>query len=297
MSAYLNELLKNKMINGWNLFWLITAPISTTIVLTMTRVDLSSAEGVSSMIQLSVRCAVPWLFFAFAASSFQVVFPGLFSRWLLRNRKFIGLCFAAAMAWQLTFILWLVGIHTEYYVNDVYVLSDAVEGVVGYTFLIAMVLTSFKFGRSRLSPKQWRLLHTSGIYWLWVYAWSVYWFSVFYYESPAIFLDYVYYWGGLLAWGLRMMAWTKKRWKQSAAQEKSAGTGNLLFLASGVLVVVVGLIGSSFGSAWNPQVYEFLFGFGVVESLDAFMPYFPLVPFYPLFIIMSGAFLIIRSRG
>ncbi|RLA23096.1 MAG: hypothetical protein DRQ63_12040, partial [Gammaproteobacteria bacterium] len=126
MRAYLNELLKSKVINGWNLFWLITAPISIAIVLTMTRVDLSSAKGVSSMIQLSVRCAVPWLFLAFAASSLQVVFPGTFSRWLLRNRKIIGLCFAAAMAWQLTFILWLVGIHTEYYVNDVYVLSDVV---------------------------------------------------------------------------------------------------------------------------------------------------------------------------
>jgi DMSO/TMAO reductase YedYZ heme-binding membrane subunit len=297
MSAYLNELLKNKMINGWNLFWLITAPISLAIVFTMTRVDLSSAEGVSSMIQLSVRCAVPWLFLAFAASSLQVVFPGPISRWLLRNRKNIGLCFAAAMAWQLTFILWLVGIHTEYYVNDVYVLSDVVEGFVGYALLIAMVLTSFRFGRSRLSPKQWRLLHTSGIYWLWVYAWSVYWFNLFYYESPAVLIDYFYYWGGLLAWGLRMLAWTNKRWKQSEAQAKTGGTGNLLFLASGVVAVVIGLTASSFGSAWNPQVYEYLFGFSVVESIDAFMPYFPFVPFYPIFIIMSGAFLIIKSRG
>jgi hypothetical protein len=296
MSAYLNELLKSKLINGWSLFWLITAPISLAIVFTMTRVDLSSAEGVSSMIQLSVRCAVPWLFLAFAASSLQVVFPGSFSRWLLRNRKIIGLCFAAAMAWQLTFILWLVGIHTEYYVNDVYVLSDVVEGVVGYAFLIAMVLTSFKFGRSLLSPRQWKLLHTSGIYWLWVYAWSVYWFNLFYYESPAVFIDYVYYWGGLLAWGLRMLAWTKKRWKQSEAQSKAGGTGNLLFLATGVVAVVIGLTGGSFGSAWSPQVYEFLFGFSIVESIDAFMPYFPLVPFYPIFIVMSGAFLIIRSR-
>jgi hypothetical protein len=297
MSAHLNQLLKSKMINGWGLFWLITAPISIAIVFTMTRVDLTSAEDVSSMIQLSVRCAVPWLFLAFAASSMQVVFPGPFSRWLLRNRKMIGLCFAAAMAWQLTFILWLVGIHTEYYVNDVYVLSDVVEGVVGYAFLIAMVLTSFKFGRSLLSPRQWRLLHTSGIYWLWVYAWSVYWFNLFYYESPAVFIDYIYYWGGLLAWSLRMLAWTKKRWKQSEAQSKAGGAGNLLLLAAGVLAVVIGLTGSSFGSAWSPQVYEFLFGFGIVESIDAFMPYFPLVPFYPIFIIMSGAFLIIRSRG
>lgn len=62
------------------------------------------------MIQLSVRLSVPWLFIAFVASSLHVVFPSTFSRWLLRNRKIIGLCFAAAMAWQLLFILWLVGI-------------------------------------------------------------------------------------------------------------------------------------------------------------------------------------------
>ena len=215
MSANLNELLKIKLINGWNLFWLITVPISSVMVLSMIRVDLSSAEAVSSMIQLSVRCAVPWLFLAFAASSLQVVFPGSFSRWLLRNRSKIGLCFAAAMAWQLSFILWLVGIHTEYYVNDVYVLSDVVEGVVGYTLLIAMVLTSFKFGRSRLTAKQWKLLHTSGIYWLWAYAWSVYWFNLFYYQDPAVLIDYLYYSGGLLALGLRMCAWSKKRWRQA----------------------------------------------------------------------------------
>ena len=157
MRGSMNELLKSKAINGWNLFWLITAPISVLVIISMTRVDLSSAEGVSSLIQLSVRCAVPWLFLAFAASSMQVVFPGAFSRWLLRNRKYLGLCFAAAMAWQATFILWLVNIHTDYYIDEVYVLSDVVEGVVGYALLTAMVLTSFRFGSSRLSSRQWKL--------------------------------------------------------------------------------------------------------------------------------------------
>ena len=70
-----------------------------------------------------------------------------------------------------------------------------------------------------------------------------------------------------------------------------------LFLASGIVTVVIGLIGSSFGSAWSPHVYEFLFGFRVIESIDAFMPYFPLVPFYPIFIMMLGALLIVKSRG
>ncbi len=218
MSANLNELLKSKMINGWKLFWLLATPISVAMVLGMMRVDRSGAEGVSSMIQLSVRFAVPWLYLVFAASAIQVVFPGLFSRWLLRNRKYIGLCLAVAMGWQLFFILWLTGIHTDDYVNEVYVLSDVVEGVIGYALLTAMVLTSFEFGRSRLTSKQWKLLHRSGIYWLWVYAWSVYWFNLFYYEEPAVTIDYIYYWGGLLAWGLRMSAWSKKRMQQSAVQ-------------------------------------------------------------------------------
>jgi len=66
---------------------------------------------------------------------------------------------------------------------------------------------------------------------------------------------------------------------------------------SGIVALIVGLIASSFGRAWSPQVYEFLFGFKIIESIDTFMPYFPGVPFYPLFIMILGAFLIVKSRG
>ncbi len=287
--------LKIKSINGWKLFWLIATPLSAGMVLGMTRVDLSSAEGVSSMIQFSVRRAVPLLYVVFAASSLQVLFPGSFTRWLLRNRKFIGFCFATAMGWQLMFILWLVGIHTDHYVNDVYVLSDVVEGVVGYTFLIAMVLTSFKFGRSRLTQKQWKLLHRSAIYYLWMYAWIVYWFNLFYYEGPAVLLDYVYYWGGFLAWGLRLCAWSKKRWRQPAVPSDAGGM-RTLFLLSGVAAILIGLAGSGSGSVWSPPAYEFLYGFSVVNFVDPFIPYSPLIPFYPIFIMMLGALLMVKSR-
>ncbi len=213
----LSEFLQHKIVNGWNLYWLITTPISIAVVIAMSGIDLSQAENVSSMIQFSVRCSVPLLYVAFAASSLQVMFPSQFSRWLLRNRKMVGLSFATSMAWQLLFILGLVGIHTQYYVAEVYLLSDAIEGVVGYAFLFAMVLTSFKFGRSRLSNKQWKLLLRSAIYYIWAYAWSVYWFDLFYYDNP-VSVDYVYYWAGFLAWGLRMCAWSKKQWRHTAIQ-------------------------------------------------------------------------------
>jgi hypothetical protein len=41
----------------------------------MVGVELSSGRADSSMIELSVRCAVPLLFVAFAASSVNVLFP------------------------------------------------------------------------------------------------------------------------------------------------------------------------------------------------------------------------------
>jgi hypothetical protein len=88
---------------------------------------------------------------------------------------------------------------------------------VGYTFLIAMTVTTFKFGRSRITPKQWKYLHKMGIYFVWGYAWNVYWYQIFYYGSTDI-VDYLYYWAGTLAWGLRIAAWTKKQFQQSATR-------------------------------------------------------------------------------
>ena len=78
---------------------------------------------------------------------------------------------------------------------------------------------------------------------------------------------------------------------------KTGRIQKLLFLVPGIMALVIGLLGSSLGSAWSPQVYEFLFAFDVIASIDIFMPYFPLVPFYPIFIMMLGAFLIVKSRG
>jgi hypothetical protein len=84
--------------------------------------------------------------------------------------------------------------------------------------------------------------------------------------------------------------------QEKANQSNSGTVRNMLLSTSGTVAVVVGLIGSSFGSAWSPQVYEFLFNIEIVEFIDTFMPYFPLVPFYPIFMIMLGSFLIVKSK-
>ncbi len=289
----MSELQKSKALNGWGLFWLVSLPISLSMLAAVAQSPLNSGPAVSGMIQLSVRCAVPLLYIAFAASSVQVLFPGNFGRWLLRNRKYLGLCFAAAMAWQGFFILWLVTVHTDYYINDVYVLRDAIEGVTGYLFLATMTVTSFQFAKKRMSPKQWRLLHKSGIYFLWAYAFSVYWWALFYYGNP-VWLDHVYYWAGFSAWGLRAAAWAKKK-RLQRSKEQAPATLPSAFRYLGGGIIAIGLSAVTFGTPWRRFAEEALYGYPVTRIPELYLPYWPFEPFLPLFTIALGAWLIVRS--
>jgi len=203
-------IFKKKALNDWSLWTLITVPITLTVIAVMTTKDLSRPQDISSMIQFSVRCSVPWLYLAFSASSLRALFPGAFGLWALRNRRILGLCFAAGMAWQLFFIIWMLTGHWSYYLEEAYALSDLATQVPGYLILFAMTLTSFRRWRTRISPRQWMLLHKGGIYFLWATVWTTYWYELYYYNDRQI-IDYIYYWTGLLAYGLRVAAWGKVR--------------------------------------------------------------------------------------
>lgn len=288
--------LKRPAINEWRLWYLIVIPMSIAMVAFMLMRDLTTPQGVSAMIQTSVRWSMPWLYLAFAASSLQILAPGHFSRWLLRNRKIMGLAFAAGMAWQVSFIIWLVGWHREYYVEEVYVLRDVIEGLVGYTFLILMTITSFKWGRQWLTPKssQWKLLHTVGIYFLWAYAFGTYWYSVFYYENPDA-IHYLYYWLGVAAISLRIAAWVKK---QQKTLEKNVGdtSAQPLWLAAGSAVILAGVIGAATGSFWQEAAHANMYDVSWAQFLELYVPYWPFVPYLPMFAIAAGAFLLVRAR-
>jgi len=293
MEFQLDPYLKKKSINGWPLFWLISAPLSIGMIVAIANADLSTGKGISSLIQLSVRCAVPLLYTAFLASSAHALFSSDLTAWILRNRKYLGLCFAVGMAWQAVFIIWMVGAYTDYYANEVFVLRDLIEGLLGYIVLLPMVLTTFKFGRRLITRKQWRLLHKTGIYYLWAYAFSVYWWEIFYYRDP-VFLDYAFYWAGLLAWGLRAAAWTKAR-RYSIGKSSAGAPLHRLAGPLGLAVASIGVAAASFGSAWIQPSQEILYGYALTRIPEALLPYWPFEPFLPLLVIGVGCLLIGNS--
>ncbi len=255
--------------------------MSVAMVLEMLRTDLSAASGVTHMISFSVRWAVPLIYLVTAASALHTLFPGPPSKWLLRNRKFIGLCFAVAMAWQGLFIFLVSNFHREYYFEEIFLLRDEIEGSTGYIFLAAMVATSFDFGRRHLSAKQWKLLHRSGVYFLWAYPFSVYWWDLFYYPDPEP-IDYAFYWGGLIAFALRIAAWGKKRGQAATP---------VGYRIVGSAIIVSGLLAAGTGLRWREAVSAFLTAPDWSENLVLWLPFWPFEPFLPLIAIGIGTLL------
>jgi DMSO/TMAO reductase YedYZ heme-binding membrane subunit len=294
MSIDLQALLKTKAINEWRLYWLIAISMSIVMVIAMMGVDLSNVSGVRSMIQLSVRWAVPCIFLVVAASAVQKLFPGPFPMWLQRNSKYIGFCFATAMAWQGLFIFIMSNFFRDYYFEEVFLFRDELEGSIGYIFLTVMVVTSFDFGRKYLTPQQWKLIHLSAVYYLFAYPFAVYWWNLFVYEDP-LPIDYVYYWAGFLAFALRIVAWGKER-QQATKKNDPASSTPLAFNVLGGALIAFGLTVAASGLYWVEPVTAFVFTPQWSADLYLWLPFWPFRPFYSLFIIGLGVTLISITR-
>jgi len=285
MSIDIQKLLKNKAINEWRLFWLISIPISIVILSAMMESDLSTGAGVSHMIGYSVRWAIPFIYIIVGTSSLHILFPNLFSTWLMRNRKYIGLCFAVGMAWQGLFIFIVSTFMRDYYFKEIYFFRDELEGSVGYIFLAVMVFTSFRFGRKFVNPMQWKLVHKGGIYFLWSYPFSVYWWALATTEPRVI--DYIFYWSGLFVFLLRIAAWGKKR-QQVMKRKLPESSTPIPYKVLGSTFIIFGLFASATSYYWQKSITEFLTATAWSAELELWLPFWPLEPFLSLIITALG---------
>lgn len=294
------DILRFKILNQWGLFLLLCSIMTVFNTVEMVRHDTSAPEGVSAMIGYSVRWAVPFIYCIVAISSLKILFPGTLSSWLMRNRKYIGLVFAYAMAWQAAFIYILSTFHRDYYFSDVYFFRDEVEGSIGYIFLTAMVLTSFNFARKKINAAQWSLIQKGGVYFLWAYPFSVYWWNLFYYPylegySVPEFHDYVFYVTGFAVFALRIAAWGKLRWQRSVRKSSvSEMPPAQKFL--GLTVVVFALIVAVTGHHWFSPVSNIIAGPDWSAETALWLPFWPLEPFFSLLIMGCGIAVMTTSR-
>jgi methionine sulfoxide reductase heme-binding subunit len=194
-------------LNSWSLFWTLALATSVANLLGLPNLDFHSARGMSPIILRSVRCALPLFLVAFTASSLATLWPSAFTRWLLANRRYIGLAFAFAMAWHFSFVAYTIGS----FGNPLNAKATALDAI-GFVFLLLLTLTSFRAGARRLSQSNWRRLHKTGVYVIWLVATTIYFHSV---RNDGDLVHRIAFAALLAAWMLRVVAWARKRSSRS----------------------------------------------------------------------------------
>lgn len=153
-------------LDGWRLL------IAATLAIAALSVWLASmrgfeVDGVRLAIRFTARTSLLLFCLAFSASALARLWPASPTHWLRRNRRYIGLSFAASHAIHAIAIV-LFAIMAPAAFREATSPASFIFGGLGYGFIIAMAATSFDRTAAAIGPRAWRVLHTTGIYYLWV---------------------------------------------------------------------------------------------------------------------------------
>ncbi len=150
--------------NGWPLFWALAALLGAAFVVAFVAFG-ADEQGLGALVRATARISFALFLPVYAASSLRRLWPTPATRWLLRNRRYLGVAFAWAHGLHALAITCLATLLGAGFRADA---ATLVGGGLGYALLAAMVATSFDGSARRLGPRRWALLHRTGIHWLWV---------------------------------------------------------------------------------------------------------------------------------
>jgi hypothetical protein len=124
-------------------------------------------DGIRGVIRLTARTSLVLFLLAFTASAVHRLWPRpRIPRWLLANRRYLGLSFAASHGLHLLAIVALAARYPDEFWGHTQT-STIVGGGIGYIFVALMAATSNDASVAWLGPRRWKLLHTVGAYWIW----------------------------------------------------------------------------------------------------------------------------------
>lgn len=78
--------------------------------------------------------------------------------------------------------------------------------------------------------------------------------------------------------------------KLTAFNSKNRSGKQYTLLTLGVVAIAIGLLAICFGSYWSTPIFAFMTNIGINSLFEV------VVPFFPIFIIMLGAYLVVKSK-
>ena len=149
---------------GWRLFGALTL-VLVALSVWIAGMRQFEVEGVRMVIRFTARTSLLFFCLAFSAAALARLYPNAFTRWQRRNRRQLGVTFAASHALHAFAI---IAFALQDPIGYAAATSPAtyVFGGIGYALIIAMTATSFDRTAAALGPRAWRALHLVGGYYL-----------------------------------------------------------------------------------------------------------------------------------
>jgi DMSO/TMAO reductase YedYZ heme-binding membrane subunit len=152
-------------LEGWYLLGL-TSLVMAALAAWLAQMRGFEVEGVRMVVRYTARTSLLFFCLAFSASALHRLWPTPYTRWQLRNRRYLGLSFAVS---HLIHLIAITGFAVMAPLLFAQATSPAsfIFGGIGYAVIIAMAATSFDRTAHAVGPRAWRIVHTSGAYYLW----------------------------------------------------------------------------------------------------------------------------------
>lgn len=159
MTAY-----RQNWFEGWRLFAVLALAL-TALCIWIAGMRGFEVDGVRMVIRFTARTSLLFFCLAFSAAPLARLWPNAWTRWQRRNRRYLGVTFAASHALHGIAILGFALMDPAGYAAATSAASY-IFGGLGYAFIIAMTATSFGAIARALGPRAWRALHLVGGYYL-----------------------------------------------------------------------------------------------------------------------------------
>lgn len=150
---------------GWRLFATLTLLLAC-LSIWIAGMRQFEVEGAQMVIRFTARTSLLFFCLAFSAAALARLWPNAWTRWQRRNRRYLGVTFAASHAIHAIAIACFAVMSPPPFAAATNTASY-IFGGIGYAFIIAMTATSFDRTAAALGPRAWRVLHLSGGYYLW----------------------------------------------------------------------------------------------------------------------------------
>jgi DMSO/TMAO reductase YedYZ heme-binding membrane subunit len=149
---------------GWRLFGLLTL-VLIALCVWIAGMRHFEVEGVRMAIRFTARTSLLFFCLAFSAAALARLWPNAFTRWQRRNRRQLGVTFAASHVLHAAAIFAFAKMDPAGFAAATS-LASYIFGGIGYAFILAMTATSFDATAAAPGPRAWRALHLVGGYYL-----------------------------------------------------------------------------------------------------------------------------------